>query len=69
MAIRELLQNAVENAMLLDKPEERQIRLLGTPWRSAPDEEPVPKLTIWNRGQGMSAEKLLAVLDLAPQNS
>lgn len=64
MAIRELLQNAIESCQLLP-PAERHVRLRGIEVPGLSDERPVRKLAIWNRGPGMSADKLLAVLDLA----
>jgi hypothetical protein len=64
MAIRELLQNAIENALLLKRAKDRVIRLRGVDWK-APDGQVVRKLSIWNRGPGMTADKLESSLDLA----
>lgn len=68
MVIRELLKNAIESAER-ELPEHRHIRLRGIEWQASPDETPVRKLAIWNRGPGMAADKLLAVLDLAASGS
>jgi hypothetical protein len=65
MAIRELLRNAIENALLLPSAEERWIVIKGIQWRASLEDDPVRKLAIWNRGPGMNEEKLLSILDLA----
>jgi hypothetical protein len=44
MIIRELLQNAIENALLLPSPDDRKIVLRGVEWRATPEDTPVRKL-------------------------
>jgi hypothetical protein len=56
---RELLMNAVEAEVLSEEGENRHIRIYAVQIRGT------PKLAIWNKGRGMTAEELIRATDLA----
>ena len=64
MQIRELLKNAIENAVLAPKGQSRDVVFRPVEW-PLPDGSTVAKLAIANSGLGMSPDILVRVTDLA----